>query len=64
MYPELLVGEVHVPLELRPVLDEARRRRDQNGNQDWFKQAPLYRVVLAVGRRYEPRLVRVEALAP
>lgn len=44
----LLVPEVHVPLELRPVLDAARRGRDRP-----------FRAGIAVGRRFEPRLVSV-----
>ncbi len=56
---ELLVAEVHVPLELRPLLDAVRRQRNRESSQEGVVQMPLFRAAVAVGRRYEPRLVSV-----
>lgn len=61
---ELLVPEAHVPLEQRPVLDSIRRRRNDERNRPKVAQTPLFRAVLAVGRRYEPWLVSVGPLGP
>lgn len=65
---DLLVEEVHAPLELRPHLDAVRRQRDPERQRQMqgmtVAQTPLYRATLAVGRRYEPRLVGVEPMPP
>jgi hypothetical protein len=64
----LLVEEVHAPLELRPLLDEVRRRREPERRREMqgmdVVQTPLYRATITVGRRHEPRLVSVEPIAP
>jgi hypothetical protein len=36
-----------------------RRQRDRERRQEGVVQMPLFRAVVAVGRRYEPRLVSV-----
>ena len=63
---ELRVESIHVPLKLRPILDEIVtaervRRETSNGGE---LPPPRYRAVVAFGKRGEPWLVRVEKLSP
>jgi hypothetical protein len=61
-YLHLRVPRIHVPLPLRPVLD-AVSQEDASRQRRWDeKPDPRYRAVLAVGRGYEPWLVRVERM--
>jgi hypothetical protein len=62
---ELRVESIHVPLRLRPVLDELvtaerLRRETSNGAPP---QPPRYRAVVSFGRRGEPWLVNVEKMS-
>lgn len=64
---ELGLESVHVPLRLRPVLDEIvkaelMRRERIAGAEEGPPRAPRYRMAVAFGRRGEPWLVRVERL--
>jgi hypothetical protein len=62
---EVGVESVHVPLRLRPVLDEIVKaelvRRHRMAAEDW-PRPPRYRMDVAFGRRGEPWLVSVEKL--
>ena len=63
---ELRVDSIHVPLRLRPPLDELVtaervRRETSNSVEDAFRP-PRYRAVVAFGKRGEPWLVSVEKL--
>lgn len=63
---ELRVESIHVPLKLRPLLDElvtAERLRQETSNGA-PPEPPRYRAVVAFGKRGEPWLVRVEKLSP
>jgi uncharacterized protein DUF4824 len=63
---DLQVDSIHVPLRLRPLLDElvtAERLRQETSNGA-PPEPPRYRAVVAFGRRGEPWLVRVEKLSP
>jgi hypothetical protein len=56
---ELRVPRIHVPLELRPVLDQVMREDEGKGYQ---LHGPRYRATLAVVPGREPWLVAVERL--
>ncbi len=61
---ELRVNSIHVPLHLRPILDEhvtAERMRQETSNSAHV-DPPRYRATVAFGRRGEPWLVSVEKL--
>ncbi|HET9228768.1 MAG TPA: DUF4824 family protein [Thermoanaerobaculia bacterium] len=63
---ELGVGSIHVPLQLRPVLDEIvsaeRLRRGMDSYVATTPGPPRFRATVAFGRRGEPWLVNVEKL--
>ncbi|HEX6861403.1 MAG TPA: DUF4824 family protein [Thermoanaerobaculia bacterium] len=65
---ELGVESIHVPLKLRPLLDELvtaeRLRRETSSSVEDAFRPPRYRAVVAFGKRGEPWLVRVEKLSP
>lgn len=52
----ILVDRVHVPRRLRPPLESLGQ------DSPWEEREPRYRVVLAVGHRYEPWIRAVEPL--
>ncbi|HWN43802.1 MAG TPA: DUF4824 family protein [Thermoanaerobaculia bacterium] len=61
---DLRVNSIHVPLRLRPALDElvtAERMRRETSNSAYV-DSPRYRATVAFGRRGEPWLVSVEKL--
>ena len=70
---EILPSEIHVPLDRRSVLDEVRRAQykkenpigwiDYGGYAAYLPGPPRYRVILSYGRRLEPWIDDVEALA-
>ncbi|HXO19551.1 MAG TPA: DUF4824 family protein [Thermoanaerobaculia bacterium] len=60
---ELLSDRVHVPLALRPILDQTRRQEAVTG-QHPAPKVPYYRLTLATGKRHEPWLEKVERVAP
>ena len=67
-YLRLRIDHVHVPLPLRPPFDAVfrdKRWKNMAGGVDGEKRehGPLYRVVLAVGDRYEPWLVGAERIS-
>ena len=62
---DLRVESVHVPLKLRPVLDELvrdERMRQETSSSAELNRPPRYRAVVAFGRRGEPWLVTIERL--
>ncbi len=63
---ELRVESIHVPLSLRPLLDELvtveRVRRETSNPVYPLPHPPRYHATVAFGRRGEPWLVRVEKL--
>lgn len=61
---ELGVDSIHVPLRLRPVLDEVvtAERLRQETTHSYEPGPPRFRAIVAFGRRGEPWLVRVEKL--
>lgn len=63
---ELGVESVHVPLRLRPVLDEVVKaelaRRARSAGDEGRPRPPRYRMEVAFGRRGEPWLLKVEKL--
>jgi len=63
---ELRVESIHVPLKLRPILDEIvtaeRVRRETSDGANL--PPPRYRATVSFGRRGEPWLVRMEKLSP
>lgn len=63
---ELRVDSIHVPLRLRPLLDELvtaeRVRRETSTAGDIHSRPPRYRAVVAFGKRGEPWLESVEKL--
>lgn len=65
---ELQLESIHVPLRLRPVLDEVVKaeevRRHRIAGAEDGPRPPRYRANVAFGRRGEPWLVRVEKLPP
>lgn len=65
---ELRVESIHVPLRLRPLLDEVataeRLRLHTSSFPGAPPQPPRYRAVVSFGRRGEPWLVKVEKLSP
>jgi hypothetical protein len=61
--PELRVESIHVPLRLRPVLDEiAKTERLRGARAEEWPRPPRYRTTVAFGQRGEPWLVGVEKL--
>ncbi len=63
--PELRVESIHVPLRLRPVLDEiAKTERLRGARAEDWPRPPRYRTTVAFGQRGEPWLVGVEKLPP
>ncbi|HVG08368.1 MAG TPA: DUF4824 family protein [Thermoanaerobaculia bacterium] len=64
---ELRVNSIHVPLRLRPLLDEIvtaeRVRRETSTAVDVPPRPPRYRATVAFGKRGEPWLVNVEKLS-
>lgn len=56
------IGEIHVPLELRPVLDEVLRQQEIEQNRGEFAKVPQFRALLTTGRSAEPWLVGVERI--
>lgn len=69
----LLVDEIHVPREIRGLLDQLRRLEQQDertarygslamARHERMKQGPRYRVTLHVGHRLEPWIVDVRPL--
>ncbi|MFL6200723.1 MAG: DUF4824 family protein [Thermoanaerobaculia bacterium] len=65
---ELRLDSIHVPLRLRPVLDEVVKaeevRRQRIAGAEDGPRPPRYRANVAFGRRGEPWLVSVERLPP
>ncbi|MES1241327.1 MAG: DUF4824 family protein [Acidobacteriota bacterium] len=59
---ELRVPRIHVPLELRPVLDQVRREEEAYRAKGYQPHGPRYQAVLAVVPGREPWLVSVERL--
>ena len=65
---DLAVSELDVPLRLRPVFEEARRRHDREreakgaAGEVWGQEEPGYRIAVAVGHRYEPWIAAAELL--
>jgi len=70
---EILPSEIHVPLDRRSVLDEVRQAQfknenpigwiDYGGYAAYLQGPPRYRVTLSYGRRLEPWIDDVQALA-
>lgn len=56
------IEEIHVPLELRPVLDEVLRQQEIEQSRGEFVQGPQFRALLTTGRAAEPWLVGVERI--
>ncbi len=59
----LQIPALHVPLELRPVIDQVLREDQPRRDKPWEPHGPRYKAVIATGPRHEPWLVSVERLA-
>ncbi len=71
---EILVQEIHVPLSLRPILDQLRRADEKAaGPAGWSSlerrygpvaiHPPRYEVILSYGRRLEPWIAEIRRLS-
>jgi hypothetical protein len=71
---EVLVQEIHVPLSLRPILDQIRREDEKTaGAAGWSSlerrygpfavHPPRYEVILSYGRRLEPWIAEIRRLS-